>query len=41
VHVTAETATKLKDLAATSGRAPEDIEMVDDPESENCQTTMM
>jgi len=25
VHVTAETAKKLKDLAATSGRAPEDI----------------
>ena len=25
VHVTPETARKLKDLAATSGRAPEDI----------------
>jgi predicted transcriptional regulator len=25
VHVTPETAKKLKDLAATSGRAPEDI----------------
>jgi predicted transcriptional regulator len=25
VHVTAETAKKLKDLAATSGRAPDDI----------------
>ena len=25
VHVTAETAKKLKDLAMTSGRAPEDI----------------
>jgi hypothetical protein len=25
VHVTAETAKKLKDLATTSGRAPEDI----------------
>jgi predicted transcriptional regulator len=25
VHVTDETAKKLKDLAATSGRAPEDI----------------
>ena len=25
MHVTAETAKKLKDLAATSGRAPEDI----------------